>query len=99
MLYQELFTRAGFYGALCTGTAVSGSLQTRMRDSLEGVCRLAGWRWQFIMDFVLTIGVTVYGFFLFPGIPTSCRKFGLFTEDGMLFARMRVEKNCYPKKI
>lgn len=98
---QELFTRAGFYGAFGTaGSAVSGSLQTRMRDSLEGVCGLAGWRWQFIMDFVLTMGVTVYGFFLFPGIPTSCRKFGLFTEDDMIFARKRVEKKiAIPRKF
>ncbi|VEU21437.1 DEKNAAC102440 [Brettanomyces naardenensis] len=98
---EELFIRAGLYGAFsAAGSASSGALQARALTSLGGVNGLAGWRWQFIIDAVITFGTVIYGFFLFPGIPSSCKKFGLFTEDDMIFARKRLEKKVVaPKKF
>ncbi|QPG74287.1 hypothetical protein FOA43_001612 [Brettanomyces nanus] len=98
---EELFTRAGIYGAFAVaGSASSGVLQTRARESLSGVCGLEGWRWQFIIDGLITFGVVLYGLFLFPGIPTACKKFGLFTEDDMIFARKRMDKKlAVPQKF
>lgn len=90
---EELFKRAGVYGAFAAaGSASSGALQTRARESLNGILGLEGWRWQFIIDAVITFGIFLYGFFFFPGIPSACQSFGFFTEDDMTFARKRLEK-------
>jgi ACS family pantothenate transporter-like MFS transporter len=98
---EELFKRAGFYGAFATaGSASSGALQTQARKSLNGINGLAGWRWQFIIDAVITFGVFLIGFFTFPGTPSACKKFMFFTEDDMIFARKRLEgKIAFPKKF
>lgn len=98
---DELFKRAGFYGAFAVaGTASAGVLQARTQASLNGVNGLEGWQWQFIIDAVITFGVFLYGFFLFPGIPSACKKFAFFTEDDMIFARKRLEnKVAFPKKF
>ena len=98
---EELFKRAGVYGAFATaGSASAGALQTQARRSLDGVFGLAGWRWQFIIDSVLTFGIFLYGFFLFPGIPSACKEFGVFSEDEMIFARKRLEnKIAFPDKF
>lgn len=98
---KELFQRAGFYGAFAVaGNASAGALQTSAREHLNGIRGLSGWRWQFIIDAVITFGIFVYGFLLFPGIPSSCKQFGLFTEDEMIFARKRLEnKIAFPKRF
>lgn len=98
---EELFLRSGFYGAFAVaGNASAGALQTHARNSLDGINGLSGWRWQFIIDSVITFGIFLFGFFLFPGIPSSCKKFGLFSEDDMIFARKRLEnKIAFPKKF
>ncbi|ODV85804.1 hypothetical protein CANARDRAFT_27894 [[Candida] arabinofermentans NRRL YB-2248] len=88
----ELFRRAGLYGmSAVLGSATSGFFQTRAQESLNGVNGLEGWRWQFIIDSIFTYGIVVWGFLFFPGLPTTCRKFGLFNEDDMVFARKRLE--------
>ncbi|GMM31523.1 Fen2 protein [Martiniozyma asiatica (nom. inval.)] len=90
---DELFKRCGFYGAgAVAGMASAGALQSSAMKHLTGINGLAGWRWQYIIDAVLTFGVFLYGFFLFPGIPSSTKKFGPFSEDDMTFARKRLEK-------
>jgi ACS family pantothenate transporter-like MFS transporter len=98
---EELFKRAGVYGAFATaGSASSGALQSQAIRSLDGIFGMAGWRWQFIIDAVITFGVFLYGFFFFPGIPSSCKEFAFFTEDDMIFARKRLEnKIAFPKKF
>lgn len=91
---EELYQRAGLYGAFGTsGSASSGALQSKAREKLDGVAGLRGWQWQFIIDAVITFGIFLYGFFLFPGTPNSCKKFSLFSEDDMTFARNRL-KHC-----
>ncbi|GMM28501.1 hypothetical protein DAMA08_012170 [Martiniozyma asiatica (nom. inval.)] len=97
---DELFKRCGFYGACAAaGVASAGALQTSAMKHLNGVAGLAGWRWQFIIDAVLTFGIMLYGFLFFPGTPNSCKEFRPFSEDDMIFARKRVEKIVsFPKK-
>lgn len=98
---EELFKRAGMYGAFAAaGSASSGALQTRARESLNGIMGLAGWRWQFIIDSVITFGIFLYGFLFFPGIPSACQSFAFFTEDDMIFARKRLEnKVAFPDRF
>ncbi len=88
---EELVRRAGFYNMMASvGTATSGLLQTACRENLDGIMGRSGWRWQFIIDGVLTLGCTLYGFLLFPGTPETTKRFGLLTEDDCLFARRRM---------
>ncbi|GMM31518.1 hypothetical protein DAMA08_042630 [Martiniozyma asiatica (nom. inval.)] len=97
---EELFKRSGFYGACsAAGVASAGILQTTAMKHLDGVNGLSGWRWQYIIDAILTFGIFLYGFFLFPGVPTTCKKFYPFTEDDMIFARKRLENRVsIPRK-
>lgn len=89
---SELFKRCGFYGAWAVaGVASAGALQSSAMNHLDGLAGLAGWRWQFIIDAAITFGIFLYGVFLFPGTPASCKEFMLFDEDDMIFARKRVE--------
>ncbi len=88
---EELVRRAGFYNFMsAVGSATSGLLQTACREHLSGVFGRSGWRWQFIIDGVITVGCALYGFFFFPGTPATTKKFGLLTEDECIFARRRM---------
>lgn len=89
---EEYVRRAGLYNAFSSlGSAASGVLQTACKKYLNGVLGKAGWRWQFIMDGLITISVVLYGFFLFPGTPGTTKKMGFLTEDDLVFARKRMQ--------
>lgn len=89
---KELLKRAGAYGAFAVlGSALSGLISTGAYNHLSGVAGLEGWRWLFLIEGLITIITVLYGFFLFPGIPSHTKKFGLFSEDDMTFARKRLE--------
>ncbi|GME86277.1 unnamed protein product [[Candida] boidinii] len=98
---DELFKRAGFYNSMAAvGYATSGFIQSACERGLNGVMGKSSWRWQFIIDGVITLGFTLYGFLFFPGTPYSSKKFGLLTQDEMTFARKRLESKVtsIPKK-
>lgn len=98
---DEYVRRAGLYNAFASlGTATSGLLQTACREHLDGVLGKSGWRWQFIIDGVITMGVILYGLFLFPGTPETTRRMGFLTEDDLVFARKRMKSRvAAPKKL
>ncbi|OWB83956.1 hypothetical protein B5S33_g2592 [[Candida] boidinii] len=98
---EEIFKRAGFYNCMGdVGYATSGFIQSACQRGLNGVMGKSSWRWQFIIDGVITLGFTLYGFLFFPGTPYSSKKFGLLTQDEMTFARRRLENKVtsIPKK-
>lgn len=98
---DELMRRAAFYNMTSNiGTATSGLLQTACRENLSGVLGLSGWRWQFIIDGLITLVCTLYGLFLFPGTPDTTKKFGILNEDDLVFARKRMQgKIALPRSI
>ena len=53
------------------GTLFSGVMQGGIISNLEGSHGLAGWQWLFIVDFIITIPIAIYGFIMFPGLPHS----------------------------
>ncbi|GME85798.1 hypothetical protein B5S28_g3835 [[Candida] boidinii] len=98
---DELFRRAGFYNSMAqVGYCTSGFIQSACQRGLDGVMGKSSWRWQFIIDGVITLGFTLYGFFFFPGTPYSSKKFGLLTQDEMTFSRKRLQNKvaAIPKK-
>jgi len=61
-----IFTSAGL-----AGTMFSGLIQGGIISSLKNRHGLAGWRWLFIIDFLITFPIAIYGFFFFPDTPMS----------------------------
>lgn len=98
---EELVRRAGFYNLMASvGTATSGLLQTACKERLNGVWGKSSWRWQFIIDGIITLGCVLYGILLFPGTPETTRQFGLLNEDDLVFARKRMRgRVAIPKKF
>jgi MFS transporter, ACS family, pantothenate transporter len=84
-----IFTSSGL-----AGTLFSGFLQGGIYSSMNGRHGLAGWRWLFIVDFLITLPVAIYGFYGFPDTPSSTRARYLTAEERQLaITRLpRVEK-------
>ncbi|KAK4989767.1 hypothetical protein LTR66_006969 [Elasticomyces elasticus] len=69
---RELGKRSGIFTASGpAGTMIGGFIQTGLHQSLEGKGGLAGWRWLFIVDGLMTVPVAIYGFLLFPNTPST----------------------------
>jgi ACS family pantothenate transporter-like MFS transporter len=67
---RELGKRSGiFTSSGLAGTMISGFIQTGIHSSLNGKSGLAGWRWLFIIDGLITFPVAIYGFVFFPDTP------------------------------
>ncbi|KAK2760392.1 hypothetical protein FQN54_002462 [Arachnomyces sp. PD_36] len=61
-----IFTSSGLAGSF-----FSGFLQGGIHSTLDGRHGFAGWRWLFVIDFLITLPVAIYGFFGFPDVPSS----------------------------
>ncbi|VVT55669.1 uncharacterized protein SAPINGB_P004686 [Magnusiomyces paraingens] len=86
---SEYARRGGFYYfgqmlGLCTAGLIMSSC-----IKLDGINDIAGWRWMFIIDSIITIPIAVIGFFVLPGTPKYC--YSLFlTDEEIYIARKRL---------
>ncbi|OOQ90387.1 Pantothenate transporter liz1 [Penicillium brasilianum] len=87
---KELGKRSGIFTASgLAGTMFGGFIQTGIQKSLNGAHGLAGWRWLFIIDGLITIPIAIYGFLLFPDTPTTTKAPYLTSEErAMAIARI-----------
>lgn len=69
----------------------SSYLQAGLYTSMNGVHGLAGWRWLFIMDGVISIPVALWGFFGIPDLPHTTKAFYLDADDRQ-YGIERIEK-------
>ncbi|ETN42740.1 uncharacterized protein HMPREF1541_01898 [Cyphellophora europaea CBS 101466] len=74
-----IFTSSGL-----AGTMFSGILQGAIYRNLDGKSGFAGWRWLFVIDFLITLPVAVYGWLFFPDTPASTKAKYLNTEERVL---------------
>lgn len=59
---EEIGKRAAvFTSSGLAGSMFSGFLQGGIHRSLDGKHGLAGWRWLFIIDFLITVPIAIYG--------------------------------------
>ncbi|PVH72913.1 putative allantoate permease [Cadophora sp. DSE1049] len=66
----ELAKRMGFYHSCqAVGSMMSGALQVAVINTLEGKNGLAGWRWLFIINAIITVVWGFFGFFMLPDLP------------------------------
>ncbi|KAG7443274.1 MFS general substrate transporter, partial [Guyanagaster necrorhizus] len=77
--------------AAASGPMFSGFLQAAAYDGLNGVRGLAGWRWLFIIDGIITVTISVFGFFVMPDLPHNTKASVLFSEQELAIARKRME--------
>ncbi|KAM5534921.1 hypothetical protein V8D89_011476 [Ganoderma adspersum] len=81
----ELGKRSGiFTSSGLIGTLFSGILQAAVYTNLNGSAGRSGWRWLFIIDGIITIPIALYGFAMFPDVPTTTKAFYLTDEERLL---------------
>ncbi|KAF4122226.1 MFS transporter, ACS family, pantothenate transporter [Geosmithia morbida] len=89
---DELVRRAGiFYISSGLGTMTTSVLAARIFQSLDGALGHAGWRWMYVVGFVMTIPVAVWGFVSFPGTPRDGKRW-FFTDEEFSLARERMRQ-------
>ncbi|KIW53089.1 hypothetical protein PV05_08687 [Exophiala xenobiotica] len=82
---KELGKRSGiFTSSGLAGTMFGGFIQAGIYKSMNGLQGLAGWRWLFIIDGLITLPVAVYGFLLFPDTPSTTTAPYLSAEERAL---------------
>jgi sugar phosphate permease len=66
----ELAKRVGFYSASqAMGGLMASALQSAIYKTLNGAHGIAGWRWGFIINGIMTVVVAVAGLFFIPDYP------------------------------
>ena len=50
---------------------LSGALAVAIMNTLDGKNGIAGWRWLFIINCIMTICVGLCGFFILPDVPNN----------------------------
>ena len=82
---RELGKRSGIFTASgLAGTLIGGFIQTGIYKSMDGKAGLAGWRWLFIVDGLITMPVAVYGYIFFPDTPRTTTAFYLSDDEKRL---------------
>ncbi|EXJ80744.1 hypothetical protein A1O3_07028 [Capronia epimyces CBS 606.96] len=74
------------------GPMFSSYLQTAAYKGLNGTMGRAGWRWVFIIDGIISIGIALPQVFLFPDLPARQKPDRVFTEREIELARDRNPK-------
>ncbi|KAH8879920.1 MFS general substrate transporter [Thozetella sp. PMI_491] len=87
-----------FFIASPLGTMFAGYLQAAAYTNLNQVHGLAGWRWLFIVDAIITLPIALAGFFVFPDVP-SRKKPRLLTPEEHAYARKRIEGLTAPPQL
>ncbi|KAK9368607.1 major facilitator superfamily domain-containing protein [Lipomyces kononenkoae] len=85
---EELGKRVAIFD-MCANIAAmfSGYLQAGLYSSFNGRAGLAGWRWLFIMDGVISFPIALLGFYCLPDFPTNTRAHWLTEKDKQLSVR------------
>ncbi|CAH0027596.1 unnamed protein product [Clonostachys rhizophaga] len=90
----EVGKRVGLFQASgMVGTMFAGILMTAIYNTMNGVAGLAGWRWSFIIDGIITIPVAVFGYYFFPDLPETTEAFYLKPHEKQLALSRLPPKN------
>ncbi|KZT02257.1 MFS general substrate transporter [Laetiporus sulphureus 93-53] len=90
---DELGKRACiFHTASAIGPMISGFLQTGAYDGLNGRFGLAGWKWLFIIDGIITIPIALFGFIVMPDLPSNTSPSFIYSKEQIELAQRRMEE-------
>lgn len=74
-LPEEFGKRSSFFLTSAQIGGIFGGLTAgALMEDLEGVHGIRGWRWLFIVEGVVTIGVAIIAMFILPDYPGTCKK-------------------------
>lgn len=82
---EELAKRQAIY--LCSsfvGQMFTFAMQSAIHQTLEGNLGMAGWRWLFVINGIMTVIVAAVGFFALPDYPATSRAFYLTEQEKQL---------------
>ncbi|KAI9441913.1 MFS general substrate transporter [Lactarius indigo] len=89
---EELAKRSCiFHTASAVGPMVSGFLQAGVYNGLNNRGGVAGWKWLFIIDGVITIPIALLGFIIMPDLPTTTKPSIFYTQEQLDIAIKRME--------
>ncbi|OTA98618.1 hypothetical protein M426DRAFT_69448 [Hypoxylon sp. CI-4A] len=88
---KELGLRTAFLysGALISG-AFSGLISAGITQNMDGVRGLGAWQWLFVIEGVITVGISFISFFILPNFP---RTTSWLTEEEKALAIWRLEED------
>ncbi|CAH6722714.1 pantothenate transporter Fen2p [[Candida] jaroonii] len=81
---SAIFTSSGLIGNM-----FSSFMQAAIHTNMDGKQGLHGFQWLFIIDFVITVPIALYGFLFFPNTPETCTA-RYFTTEELELAKKRV---------
>ncbi|KAH7093496.1 putative pantothenate transporter liz1 [Paraphoma chrysanthemicola] len=90
---RELGKRNGILqSAVSIAPIFSGFLQAGIYNGMNGTAGLAGWRWLFIINGVISLPIAVLAYFFLPDTPGTAKPNWIFTERDLEIARDRMAK-------
>ncbi|KAJ6595601.1 major facilitator superfamily domain-containing protein [Mycena vulgaris] len=99
----ELAKRMGFYHSCqAIGGMMANALQTAMHTNMDGKAGLAGWRWMFILNSIMTVVVGLVGFVFLPDYPNrpNPRAFWFTANDAKIaMERLQRHGRAEPKPV
>lgn len=81
---------------------MSGALQVAIINTLHEARGIAGWRWLFIINAVMTVIVGILGFFLLPDLPNNVNPRAFWFKKGhaqLAMERLERHGRAEPKKM
>ncbi|KAI0424840.1 MFS transporter-like protein [Xylaria sp. FL1042] len=93
---KETATRlAVFYTGNLLASTFSGLIAAGVFAGLDGVHGLSGWRWLFLIQGVITVGIAIAGFYILPDTPLTTR---WLTEEERQLAHARIARDTTQKQ-
>ncbi|KAJ1325889.1 MFS transporter ACS family pantothenate transporter [Microdochium nivale] len=100
---SELAKRMGFYHSCqALGSMMSGALQVAVINTLHGSNGIAGWRWLFIINAIMTVLVGASGLFMLPDTPNNVNPRAFWFKKGhaqLAMQRLEREGRSEPKRM
>ncbi|KAK7214696.1 hypothetical protein V2G26_002699 [Clonostachys chloroleuca] len=79
----ELAKRIGFYHSCqALGSMMSGAMQAAITETMDGRHGIAGWRWLFIINAIITIIWGILGIFMMPDVPNKPNPLAFWFRKG-----------------
>lgn len=88
---SAIFTSSGLVGSI-----ISSVLQAAIYKHMDDYRGIRGWRWLFIIDFLITIPVVIFGLIFFPDLPEVGKAF--YFTDAEHEASLRRRERTKPKE-
>jgi MFS family permease len=93
---KEIATRiAVLYTGNILATAFAGLIAAGVFHGMDGAAGLAGWKWLFILQGVVTFLIAILGFFYLPDFPLTTK---WLTPDERQLAHSRIEADTVQNK-